>query len=270
MGMSSPRPESAPALVPGSLAGRTLVFLHIPKTAGQTIHHALARAVGGERHVSPVRLNSQASAWEGRRMPPGYRLYSGHLDWHELDTLEDPFTFTVLREPRERIASFYFYLRKEGEAGRLAYGPNAEGGHPIMTRSIDDYFFGGDAAWQRHIANHYDNFYCRYFATRSYSGHKIWAKIAKDDRRATAHANIAEHIDRVYSTKSLIALENDLSSGLNQSLRIADKFSNVGVLPRRQKRWPKLLDRFESDAQRARMEDFATLDDALMEGLGLT
>ncbi|WP_430450438.1 hypothetical protein [Rhodophyticola sp.] len=63
----------------------TIVFLHIPKTAGQTIHSELARVVGAKA-VSPVRVHTQAARGVAQ-MPPGYRLYSGHIDWEALDTL---------------------------------------------------------------------------------------------------------------------------------------------------------------------------------------
>lgn len=90
-----------------------IVFLHIPKTAGQAIHNALTHVVGGQEHVSPVRVNWQANG--GSTMPPGYRLYSGHIDWVDLETLPPSFVFTVLRDPRERIASYYFYMVREAQ-----------------------------------------------------------------------------------------------------------------------------------------------------------
>src|SRR5690606_31646457 len=63
---------------------RPIVFLHIPKTAGQTIHNQLAQMVGAGS-VSPIRVQSQAP--KGPQMPAGYGLYSGHIDWTELETL---------------------------------------------------------------------------------------------------------------------------------------------------------------------------------------
>ena len=83
---------------------RPIVFLHIPKTAGQTIHFALAEMVGA-RNVSPIRVNGQAV--DHCTLPPGYLLHSGHIDWTNLDSVEgNPFVFTVLRDPAERIGSF--------------------------------------------------------------------------------------------------------------------------------------------------------------------
>merc|ERR1711969_313057 len=165
----SPRSETMPisSLTSQASANGTalaaqspIVFLHIPKTAGQTIHNALAAMVGG-RHVSPIRTHTQAPG-DAPQMPAGYALYSGHIDWTELETLPGGrFTFTVLRDPRERIASFYFFLLKEAEAlDRDALErPQNYGKKLILQRSADDYFFGGPAGFNAFILDHYDNFY---------------------------------------------------------------------------------------------------------------
>src|ERR1044071_10007863 len=87
-----------------------VIFLHIPKTAGQSVHESLRRLFAPEE-ICPARENFQLlpiSIQELRR----YRLFSGHLDWCLLDVVPQPrFTFTVLRRPIERIISFYFFLR---------------------------------------------------------------------------------------------------------------------------------------------------------------
>ena len=150
---------------------KPIVFLHIPKTAGQTIHSELARVIGAP-HVSPIRVHTQAARGPGHaaaQLPPGYRLYSGHLDWTALDSLpEDRFVFSVLRDPWERIASFYFYMLEQAQGLDAATleDPSRIGFRMILTHSADDYFFGGDVQWQQFILDHYDNFYCSYFATR--------------------------------------------------------------------------------------------------------
>lgn len=69
-----------------------IVFLHIPKTAGQAIHNGLITAVGGREHVSPVRIHTQSAD----QYPAGYRLYSGHLDWDHIDRIgPDRFSFRL-------------------------------------------------------------------------------------------------------------------------------------------------------------------------------
>ncbi len=155
------------------LAARPIVFLHLPKTAGQTIHNALAAAVGAAR-VSPIRTHTQVQG-DAAQFPLGHALYSGHLDWAGVGVLPARrFVFTVLRDPRERIASFYFYLRRE--AARLSphalARPENHGLKAALERSAEDYFFGGDAAWQGFVRDHFDNFYCAYFATGAFAAQR--------------------------------------------------------------------------------------------------
>lgn len=252
---------------------KPIVFLHIPKTAGQTIHNALARVVG-EAQVSPIRVHTQPPPGPDRaaaQFPPGYRLYSGHLDWTALDNLpSDRFVFSVLRNPWERIASFYFYLLDQAQALDPATldTPGRMGFKMITTRSADDYFFGGDGQWQQFILDHYDNFYCNYFATRKMRGQKETAGLSGPDRVARALDN-SRQIDRIYGTHDLAPLQTDILALMQQHIRVTDKFVNTGPQSRETLRWPMLLDRLERDGSAARLAAFGTLDRDLMTRLGL-
>lgn len=242
----------------------TVVFLHIPKTAGQTIHHALVKAVGGAKHVSPIRTHTQAP--NGPQMPAGYRLYSGHLDWIELGSLPpDRFVFSVLRDPRERIASFYLYLLKEAQAldAEALKRPENLGKRRILEMSADDYFFGGDAAWQNFVRDHYDNFYCTYFATQKMRGRRALVGLDSADVMARALDGVQE-LDRVYATTDLSALEADIAARLGQTINVTESFHNTGGHEMNEARWPKLLALFERDASNARLAEFVSLDAALM------
>lgn len=246
---------------------KPIVFLHIPKTAGQTIHNELARMVG-KRAVSPIRVHSQVGPGEPQ-MPAGYGLYSGHLDWTEIDTLpEDKFIFTVLRDPGERIASFYFYLLKEAQRlteDELAL-PHNTGKKKIRNMSADDYFFGGDGAWQTFIHDHYNNFYCTYFATRKMRGYPEVRDLPHDELIARAQKGL-KAVDRVYSTSDLVALEQDIDKIFGKKIRVAGNYHNTGGHDQGELRWPKLLERFESDDSVLRLEQFVTEDELLMDSL---
>lgn len=243
-----------------------IVFLHIPKTAGQTIHNELVRLVGGPARVSPVRVHTQAPA--GGQMPPGYSLYSGHIDWTELDSLPAPrFTFTTLRDPRERIASFYFYLRDQAaalDAARLEAAENL-GMKVIAQSSADDYFFGGTDAWQRFIGDHYDNFYCAYFATRRIRGRSRLRELGQEEVMRLALAGLDE-IDAVYHTTALHRLEEEVERRFGTRISVAGNYFNAGQSHggQAERRWPKLVALMESDASIARLERFAEADEALM------
>lgn len=246
-----------------------IVFLHIPKTAGQTIHNALAAMVG-KKYVSPIRTHTQATG-DARQMPPGYALYSGHIDWTELETLpKGRFTFSVLRDPRERIASFYFFLLKEAEAldAEALNQPQNYGKKLILQRSAEDYFFGGPGHFNAFIRDHYDNFYVSYLATRKMRGRPDLADVSAADRLARAKAHAAQ-IDRIYPISGLGQLEQDIAARFGGQVSVTETYVNAGPMAREQSRWPKLLNRIATDKGRAALEDFAAADLELMEQLGV-
>lgn len=244
-----------------------LVFLHIPKTAGQSVHNALAAVVGAE-DVSPIRVHTQATQGQSQ-YPSGYRLYSGHLDWDTLYNVPNPrFVFSILRDPRERIASFYFYLLNEAKKlpdTELAKPQNA-GKKKILELSADDYFFGGQADWHAFILDHYDNFYCRYFGSR-----KIRAGAEFSTYRGRRKLRLAldglNDIDWVYSLERLDHLEADLKALFDFDVNLTQRFDNSGDTPRDLPKWPRLLQRLSSDATRNKLESFVALDMAFMEYL---
>ena len=245
---------------------RKIVFLHIPKTAGQTVHSELSRIVG-RGQTSPVRVHTQAD--QGGQFPYGYTLYSGHLDWEHLDQVSgDRFVFTILRDPFERIASFYFYLHHKSLALSPATlnEPAHTGLRNIRERTVDDYFFGGDANWQQFILDHYDNFYCTYFATRKMRGARDVAKLRPDDLMEMAQKQ-AELLDRVYPIERLALLETDIARFVGATISVAEKRVNAGPQSDGTKRWPRLIAQIESDSNRERLTDFAVKDIELMRRL---
>lgn len=194
-----------------------IVFLHIPKTAGQSVHHFLQALVGADQ-VAPARVNDQLSLLsipELRR----YRLFSGHLDWALLDCIQPPkFVFTILRNPVDRILSFYFYLRAEAQklSGEELRRPENQGKQAVLHLSCDDYFTGGKPHIRAFLDNHYDNFYMYYFAGRTYDGRqRLLARQAADRSFTTerilkmALENLAL-LDGVYTIDHLDFLERDL------------------------------------------------------------
>jgi len=246
-----------------------IVFLHIPKTAGQTIHSELTRLVGPDR-VSPVRVHTEAPDGAAQ-FPPGYDLYSGHLDWDALETLsDDRFVFSVFRNPCERIASFYFYLLKKAQtlSEEELQRPEHQGMRRIRGQSADSYFFGGDPGWQQFVHDHYDNVYCTYFATRRMRGWRQMRDLDTAARVAAAKANLPM-VDRIYSTQNLGALERDIAARFDGQISVVNKFVNKGGHADDELRWPKLLERIESDANLRRLEEFAVADEELISDLGM-
>lgn len=248
-----------------------IIFLHIPKTAGQAVHRGLVGLVGGRAQVSPVRTHTQAAADPTAQMPPGYRLYSGHLDWTSFDHLPAPrFVFTVLRDPHERIASFYFYLQAEARRLRAAGAltPSDIGKIRALDWTADDFFNAGDANWQGFVRDHFDNFYCSYFATRQMRGHSLIAALPGADLQARALDGL-QSLDAVYATTRLERLEADLLQRFGQGITLADRYVNTGPHQRSELRWPKLMALLHQDSSRQRLEAFAQQDAALLARFGL-
>lgn len=146
-----------------------IVFLHIPKTAGQSIHAALENAFG-KQAVCPARVNDQLKQMSISEINR-YQVFSGHLDWTLLDCLKGPtYVFTVLREPLDRLLSFYFFLRKQGEQMKSEerQKPGNQGLKAAFELSPNEYFMGGPPHLRNFLDDHYDNFYTYFFAGRHY------------------------------------------------------------------------------------------------------
>ncbi|MGL6208649.1 MAG: sulfotransferase family 2 domain-containing protein [Paracoccaceae bacterium] len=240
-----------------------IIFLHVPKTAGQTIHNQLAGIVGHEA-VSPVRVRNQAV--NKLQMPPGYLLYSGHIDWTEADQMAEKFMFTVLRNPAERIASFYFFLLDEAESmseEELAKPAN-HGKKRIRTLTAEDYLFAGNRQEQRFICSLYDNFYCSYFATRKMDGWSEVSTMTQAEKIKAAFNGLAS-LDRIYETSALQALEQDIAERFGHTIKVAGNYYNTGRHSRSETRWTKLLNRLGTDASRRRIEDYVADDCILMD-----
>ena len=245
------------------LTASPLVFLHIPKTAGQTVHNSLSRAVRAHR-VSPIRVHTQAQTPQDQ-FPSGYSLYSGHLDWSAICHLPAArFVFTVLRDPAERIASFYFYLQREAaDLDKISLNaPHNIGLQRALDWSPDDYFFGGDDTWQTFVRSHYDNFYCTYFATRRMLGWGETLSMTASEVLEQARTGLG-HMDQVYSTRNMLAMEQDLNTRFGIRLRLADRFDNSSGEAANTQRWPRLLAAFETDVASRRMQSLVTHDQDL-------
>jgi hypothetical protein len=103
--------DNIPCLPPDE---RRIVFIHIPKTGGTTLHTLLSMAVGKDR-VCSARYND---LWRctGAELATA-RLFSGHYDGQCLSYIpgSNTRTITILREPRERLRSLYRFLRAHKE-----------------------------------------------------------------------------------------------------------------------------------------------------------
>jgi hypothetical protein len=98
-----------------------ILFDHIPKTGGMSLHAVLEALVGVDQ-CSPILAGSvdEACAEFAR-----YRCVTSHLYFHPRADLPDVWLFTVLRDPVERALSNLAYLRYDVPASGSAEGQRA-------------------------------------------------------------------------------------------------------------------------------------------------
>ena len=209
--------DGSPGMGPGSSSShlraaggaRTLKFLHLPKTAGTSIRFFLERFFRPEE-ICPAGFRHQLQAHSSHQLAT-YRMFAGHLDWEDLDRVAGPsFTFTVLREPRERVLSYYFFMR--AQAVRMAREKPVqvnEVAFAALTLSPDDFFCtGGSPSVRLNIDNQLDNHYAHYFARRSarlrYRSHEN--TLLDSELLVMARRNL-DRLDGVFQTGRLTPLK---------------------------------------------------------------
>jgi hypothetical protein len=102
------------SLPPPQAGGRKLVFLHLPKTGGTTLHHHFSAHFAPDE-ICPERF-SNLHAWP-REALDRYRYFSGHFNFDQLRLIPGPlFIVTVLRDPVERLMSNYLFWKRHTEA----------------------------------------------------------------------------------------------------------------------------------------------------------
>ncbi|MFW6116369.1 MAG: sulfotransferase family 2 domain-containing protein [bacterium] len=93
-----------------------IIFLHIPKTAGTTLHRIIERQYRSEELYSPGlreghAVGELAKLSQERRAQ--IRMFRGHLAFGVDKYLPVSSTYmTVLREPIDRVISYYYYIRR--------------------------------------------------------------------------------------------------------------------------------------------------------------
>lgn len=91
-----------------------VAFIHFPKTGGTTLHNFLLKAFT-KKKVCPERFNNFDRFSDNDLQQ--YDFFSGHMDFRNLRRVASPaYTITVLREPKDRILSLYYFWRAHSNA----------------------------------------------------------------------------------------------------------------------------------------------------------
>lgn len=104
--------------LPPGLRGRQLCFLHIGKTAGTSVQHALFEMMHGAAilHESLPKFDTVSAAEIAIN-----DLVIGHFGYqHVVKMRADRFLMTFLRDPIERVLSNYFFLRTDSQISRYS------------------------------------------------------------------------------------------------------------------------------------------------------
>jgi hypothetical protein len=120
--VAAPAVQTAPPpqAVDTRATGRAVVFVHIPKTAGMTLKKIVTRQCRYGEYMFLYETRIAQSVEKFRELPQdarrGYRFVLGHVGYGLHEFLPQPATYaTILREPVERIVSYYYYILRTPE-----------------------------------------------------------------------------------------------------------------------------------------------------------
>lgn len=248
---------------------KRVVFLHIPKTAGQSVHQFLLDNLGSE-NMCPARVQEQIKQLSKEQLS-SYTVYSGHFDWDFFDFLnaEEVFFFTILRQPLDRVLSFYFYMRNQAKtlSAEQLQSPSHTGMRAALMLSPDEFFADPNLNIRTFIDDHYDNFYMYYFAGRNYQSHSHFRvkQVPKEKVFKQAQNNIKK-INAVYTLDNREKLQHDMP--LNRVTITNDKyFTNKGDGLSVSARLEALRKVGSADLAIKKIFDFCKFDNLLYEQL---
>jgi len=97
---------------------RPLCFIHLPRTGGKTIRSAFMRSYRPEHLINCGKSFPTDFAALAKRITSNTRVIHGHLNFG-LHTYSSVRYVTVLRDPLDRMLSWYRYFRaREAKLGR--------------------------------------------------------------------------------------------------------------------------------------------------------
>ncbi|WP_313138095.1 hypothetical protein [Paracoccus jeotgali] len=203
-----------------------VVLFHFPKTGGTSLHDFLVPHFPRET-ICPERLRNLD------RLDPaqlaGYRYVSAHMDYERFRLIPAPrYAITVLREPKARILSLYYFWRAHSwkvieerglhgprrakELGLLEFLRHRTGGLPSDT----------------------DNYYARSLLGRHWVGPRGEMRLSDEEALSAALSHLAE-FDTVGITEDMPGLFRRVSARLGlampEELPWARSSRSYGALP---------------------------------------
>ncbi len=102
----------------GANHNKTLIFLHLPKTAGSTLHKIIEREYKSKSIYSLDNFKTKEAVEEFKSLPEVQRseiqVLKGHMRFGLHEYLPQPSSYiTILREPVDRVISHYYYVLRK-------------------------------------------------------------------------------------------------------------------------------------------------------------
>ncbi|HYI45077.1 MAG TPA: sulfotransferase family 2 domain-containing protein [Actinomycetota bacterium] len=129
-----------------------LIFLHVPRTSGTTLHAIMARQYPREAiHDAELFLPDDVERF--RSLPEEararIRVLKGHMAFGLHGSMPGPSRYlTMVRDPIDRLVSYYYYVRRRPQAALHEY-----------VKGVDLATFVRDGAARDHTDNSYVRFY---------------------------------------------------------------------------------------------------------------
>ena len=246
---------------------KKLCFLHIPKTAGQSVFNFLASSFPNE-NVCPYRTESEYRKTGGYEE---YIVHSGHIDWTTLEKMSgEKIYFTVLRKPIDRILSFYFYLLREARKldKKELELPENTGMNAIISLTPDEYFCDSGGELRQFIDDHFDNFYTYYFAGKKYNSRRKMRELDNAFLIKKAMANLINEVHGIYTINNwqevtdLINSEFEINTSATHEYKV-----NVGDGLDTKARLKYLGELGATQKTYDRLNDMVLMDDILYDSI---
>jgi len=92
----------------------TIVFVHIPKNAGTTLHSILEERYQNVYHLRGTQAMADVNTFKALSVERqnSFEVVKGHLSLELIPYIEKTIAITYLRDPVDRFISSYFYLKR--------------------------------------------------------------------------------------------------------------------------------------------------------------
>ena len=178
-----------------------------------------------------------------------------------------PFAFSVIRDPNERFASFYFYMRHKIREQVDMSGPITNHAiHAALTEPAEMFFFNPDEDLEQRIRLAWANRTMTYFALRRLERRR---EDARHDLTALLEAAMlnVDQLSAVYDFEDLSPLEDDVETLWGARPEIVACNTNKGPVAQGESRWARLLDELGSDRLSRGLEKFVFEDNVFVDAL---